>query len=197
MSNNPEQSAASEPEDTNAQPTAEESSEAEASIDISSSPDDPGSLEDQVRVMHASLQDAEQRVLRAQAELENFRKRSRREMEDERRYAAAPLVTDLLSVLDNLNRALSSAGEGASGGLVDGVKLVVTLFESVLQKHHCERIPAVGAAFDPNLHEAIGQQPSEEHPAGTVMLETQVGYRLHDRVIRPTQVFVSTGPPTS
>ena len=79
--------------------------------------------------------------------------------------------------------------------LLEGVQMVAAQLEAILQQHGCVRIEAVGAAFDPNQHEAIAQEPSSEHPAGTVTRATQVGYKLHDRVIRPAQVFVSTGAP--
>lgn len=146
--------------------------------------------------LQAELKEANERVLRAQAELENYRKRARREMEDERKYAALPLVKDLLPVLDNLQRAIDAAGQSAgSGGLLEGVRLVATQLGGLLEKHACKRIPAVGTTFDPHLHEALAQEASSEHPAGSVSRELQAGYQLHERVVRPAQVFVSTGPP--
>jgi len=74
------------------------------------------------------------------------------------------------------------------------VKLVATQLEKVLEQHHCVRIETVGTPFDPNQHQAIAQEPSNEYPAGTVTRAAQVGYKLYDRVIRPAQVFVSTEP---
>jgi molecular chaperone GrpE len=151
--------------------------------------------EEKIGRLETDLREANERVLRAQAELENFRKRSQRELADERRYAVVPLVRDLLPVVDNLERAIEAA-KGAEGGqvLLDGVKLVATQLDSVLKQHQCVRIEAVGEPFDPNQHEAIAQEPSNEHPAGTVTRAVQSGYKLYDRVIRPAQVFVSTGP---
>ena len=72
--------------------------------------------------------------------------------------------------------------------------MVLTQLETILKSHQCVRIETIGAPFDPNVHEAIGQEPSSEHPAGTVTRAFQGGYKLHDRTIRPAQVFVSTGP---
>lgn len=144
--------------------------------------------------LQGDLEAARLDVLRAQAELENFRKRMRREQEQELRYAALPLMSDLLPVVDNLERALAAAGQNeAAGGLVDGVRMVAEQLLGVLERHDCRRIAAVGAAFDPHLHQAIAQQPSDEHPAGVVVIEAQAGYQLHDRVVRPAQVIVSLG----
>lgn len=140
--------------------------------------------------------DAEERVLRAQAELENFRKRSRRELEEQRKYANLPLIRDLLVVLDNLSLAVSAAGDNQhAAGLLEGVKMVAEQFNNVLRQHSCQPIQSVGANFDPNLHEAVGQEPSEQFAAGVVSRELRVGYQLHDRVVRPSQVFISSGPP--
>jgi molecular chaperone GrpE len=146
--------------------------------------------------LEAQLKEASERALRAQAELENFRKRAQRELADERRYALVNPIRDLLPVVDNLERAIDAAQKTTEGaGLLEGVKLVAGQLESVLKQQGCELIATVGTTFDPNLHQAIGQEPSTEHPAGTVTRAFQGGYKLHDRVIRPAQVFVSTGAP--
>ena len=183
-------------------------------IEPSSSPEHTGAATDEVLAaaaddlriaeLEAHLKDATNKALRVQAELENYRKRAQRELADEQRYAVVPLVRDLLPVFDNLQRAIDAtptrrASEGAPpanvelSSLLEGVQMVATQLEAILQQHGCVRIETVGAAFDPNQHEAIAQEPSSEHPAGTVTRATQVGYKLHDRVIRPAQVFVSTG----
>ncbi|MBM4004382.1 MAG: nucleotide exchange factor GrpE [Planctomycetes bacterium] len=148
-----------------------------------------------VRQLQQQVAEANDRALRAQAELENFRKRSRREMEDERRYAALVLVRDVLNVADNLQRAITVAEQSAhSDSLLAGVKMVAVQLNAYLEQHHCVAIPTVGTLFDPNLHEAIAQEPSREFPTGTVTREARSGYRLYDRVVRPAQVMVSTGP---
>ncbi len=139
------------------------------------------------------LAEANDRVLRTQAELENYRRRARREMEDQARYAAMPLLRDLMPVLDNMQRAIEAAEKAEeTGTLLDGFKMVKQQLETILQQHQCTVIDAHGKPFDPNLHEAISQQPSDEHPPGTVMLVAQTGYQLRDRVVRPSQVIVST-----
>lgn len=150
----------------------------------------------EVETLRQELEAAKDRALRSQAELENYRKRMRREMEDERRYAQLPLLRELLPVMDNIGRALQAAGNTPDGtGLLEGVKLVAQQLDAVLTRHHCTRIDALHQPFDPHLHAAILQQPSAEHPAGTVLNVAQEGYQLHDRVVRPAQVIVSTAPP--
>lgn len=147
--------------------------------------------------LEADLKEANERCLRVQAELENYRKRSRRELEDERKYAALPLMRDMLSVLDNLQRAIEAAEKTqTSAALLDGVKMVAQQMLTFLDQHACQPIPAAGALFDPHLHEAIGQMPSAEVAAGYVAFVARIGYRLHDRVVRPAQVMVSTGAPS-
>lgn len=136
---------------------------------------------------------AKDRALRAQAELENYRRRMRKEMEDERRYAQLPLLSDLLPVLDNVQRAIQAAEKSTEGaGLMAGFKMVAQQLEGVLARHHCQRIDALHKAFDPHLHAAILQQPTNEFPPNTIVQVAQEGYQLHDRVLRPAQVIVST-----
>ena len=131
--------------------------------------------------------------MRCQAELDNYRKRAAREMEDHVRYANIGLIRDLLPVLDNIQRAIEAAEKSTDGsGLLDGVKLVAQQLHGMLEQHHCVKIEALHAPFDPHLHHAILQQPAHEHPANTVIMVTQDGYQLHDRVVRPSQVIVST-----
>ena len=132
--------------------------------------------------------------MRAQADLDNYRKRSQKEAEENRLYRSLPVVRDLLPVLDNLQRAVAAAANGGEAAeLVEGVKLVQKQFEDVLAAHSVQPIDAVGQPFDPNLHAAVQQVPSPDHPPMTVLQELQRGYRLHDRVVRPSQVIVSSG----
>ncbi len=157
----------------------------------------PVALEAELARVRAELDEAKDRLLRCQAELENYRRRSARELEQERRYAAMPLLRDLLPVWDNVHRAIE-AGEqsGRDPALLEGFKMVAEQLEDVLRRHECLKIEALWQPFDPNLHEAITQQPSEEHPPGTVVGETQTGFRLHDRIVRPSQVLVSAPMPS-
>ena len=158
---------------------------------------DEGSLDPQKLVdkLRNDLLLADERVLRSQADLENFRKRTRRDYEEQLRYANVPVLRDLLDVLDNLRRASAiAAGNEQAASLREGVDLVVRQFETVLAKYQCRAIPSVGEPFDPNFHEAISQMPSDQYGAGFIMLEATTGYQLGDRVVRPSQVIVSTGP---
>lgn len=156
------------------------------------SPEEPDAEEELARIQ-SELEQTRDRVLRLQAELENVHKRNAREMETRQQYASLPVIRDLLPVLDNIERAIEAANQTGEGtNLLDGVKLVQQQLLAVLQRHHCTAIEALHRHFDPHLHEAISQQPSDEFPPGTVVAVAQVGYRMHDRVVRPSQVIVST-----
>lgn len=153
--------------------------------------------EEMERLRDEALQ-AEKRVLQAQAEAENFRKRMRRDFEDQLRFAALPLVEDILLVRDNLLRALEATESSAdSAGLKEGVAMVAKQLDDTFAKHSVQEISTEGEPFDPNLHEAISQMPSEDHASGAIMHVAQSGFKMHDRVIRPTQVVVSSGPANS
>ncbi|MCA9099856.1 MAG: nucleotide exchange factor GrpE [Pirellulales bacterium] len=165
--------------------------------DVSASSDANAEEGDDVEALRSELEQAKDRSLRLQAELENFRARTRREMEEERRFAALPLIRDLLPALDNVARAIDAAEkEGDTAGLLDGFKMVAEQLASILARHDCRRIDALHQPFDPHLHEAITQQPSQDHPPGTVLLVAQEGYELAGRVVRPAQVIVSVAPPS-
>ncbi|MEX2317996.1 MAG: nucleotide exchange factor GrpE, partial [Pirellulales bacterium] len=143
----------------------------------------------------ADLAAANDRLLRLQAEMQNLRNRTAREIADERRYAALPVLRDLLPVVDNIERAIEAAEKaGEAENLLEGFRLVRQQLSTILRRHDCQPIEALGQPFDPNFHQAILQQPAPDVPAGRVMMVTQPGYRLHDRVVRPAQVIVSSGP---
>jgi len=142
--------------------------------------------------LRSELAAAKDRELRAHAELDNYRKRAARELDERLRYANLSLLRDLLPVLDNVDRAIEAADKNAdANALLEGFKMVSQQLGDVLKRHHCTRIEALHTPFDPNVHHAVMQQPSEEHPANTVLMVTQNGYQLHDRVVRPSQVIVS------
>jgi molecular chaperone GrpE len=140
---------------------------------------------------------AKDQLLRLQAEMQNLRNRTSREIADERRYAALPILRDLLPVIDNINRAIEAAEKaGEAENLLAGFRLVKQQLESILTRYEAEAITGEGEPFDPHFQEAILQQPSADVPSGHVTMVTLPGYRLHDRVVRPAQVIVSSGPPT-
>jgi molecular chaperone GrpE len=132
---------------------------------------------------------------RTRADFENYQKRMQRDLATERRFAQAPLAADLLAALDNLERATAAAqAAGETGPLVQGVALVHSQILDILRRHGVQRIDALGKPFDPNQHQAVLQQPSDEHPPMTVVQVLEPGYMIHDRVLRPARVAVSTAP---
>lgn len=155
----------------------------------------PETRDEEMERLRAAADSADKRVLMAQAEAENFRKRMRRDYEDQFKFAALPLVNDILQVRDNLMRALeASESSGEAAALREGVAMVAKQFDDTLLKYGVCEIPAAGELFDPNFHEAISQMPSDEHAAGTVSHVAVTGFQMHDRVVRPSQVVVSSGP---
>jgi len=156
---------------------------------------DAGSPEAIIAQLQEKLAEAEKEVLRVQADMENYRKRTRRDLQDQLKYANLPLVTEIVGAVDNLQRAIETANTNQSTeGLVEGVSMVATQLCELLDQNGCQKISALGEAFDPNVHEAIQMQPSDQYEANQVSQEIRTGYRLHERVVRPAQVFVSTGP---
>jgi molecular chaperone GrpE len=143
----------------------------------------------------AALKD---RLLRLAAEMENLRKRTEREKAEATLYAASNFARDLLSVADNLSRALQalpsderdSAGE-IEKNLIAGVEVTERELLNVFQRHGIRKIEAVGQKFDPNFHQAMFEVPTNEKPPGTVMQELQSGYAVGERCLRPSLVGVS------
>lgn len=172
--------------ETAAQPPASE----KATPQAAAGPAQPESVEQKLR---SELAAAKDRELRVHAELDNYRKRAARELDERLRYANLGVLRDLLPVIDNVDRAIEAAEKNAdAGALLEGFKMVSQQLSNVLKSHHCTRIEALHEPFDPNVHHAVMQQPSDEYPANTVLMVTQNGYQLHDRVVRPSQVIVST-----
>lgn len=131
--------------------------------------------------------------LRTAAEMDNFRKRVNRERDEERKYASFRLISDLLPALDNLQRAIDSAAAmEATQGLLQGVQMVLKQFEEILTRNGAQPIEAQGLPFDPNFHEALQQRPNDTVPPMTVIEVLERGVKMHDRVIRPSKVIVST-----
>ncbi len=148
-----------------------------------------------IESLQAQLADAEKRVLMAHADLDNFRRRTRRDQQESLKYASLPLMAQILEALDNFDRAIGAYEQDPNGeGLLDGVKMVAQQISDALTEKGCKKIESVGQPFDPNKHQAMQMQPSDEFDANVVMMDLRPGFELHDRVIRPSQVFVSTGP---
>lgn len=171
------------------------SGQARASTGGDPSGDQIEALKQQVERAQAERDAHHQKWLLALADLDNYRRRVRKESEEARRFAVLPLAEDLLPALDNLHRALEAARSASDvAQLVQGVQMVTRQFDDVLAKHQVTAIESVGRAFDPNLHQALQQLPSAEHPPMTVLAEYQRGYQMHDRVIRPSTVVVASAP---
>ena len=131
------------------------------------------------------------RYQRLAADFDNYKRRTRQELGDRTQYANEELLRKLLPILDNLHRALDHAPEGIDRNWFDGLRTVVRQFEDTLQAQGVSPIPAVGEKFDPSQHEAIAREETDEHEEGTIVEEMQPGYRLHERVLRPTLVKVA------
>jgi molecular chaperone GrpE len=136
------------------------------------------------------------RYLRAVADLENFRRRTLREKDELRQFAASGVLEDLLPVVDNLTLALGAATRSNADlkNLTGGVEMVLTQLKSALASHGLKEINPAGQAFDANLHESISAQPSPNVPEGNVATVVRPGFSLNGRLLRPASVVVSSGP---
>jgi molecular chaperone GrpE len=151
------------------------------------------SLQAKLEEAMADSQQHYDRLLRVSAEFDNFKKRSTREAEEFRKFANEAILKDLLHVVDNLERAISSANETgeANACVVEGVQMTCGEILKVFSKFGVTPVESVGKPFDPAFHQAIMQEESSEHPENTVVSEMQKGYLLHDRLLRPAMVVVS------
>jgi molecular chaperone GrpE len=133
------------------------------------------------------------RLLRVSAEFENYKKRSAREMEDFRKYANQSLLKEMLSVVDNLELAITSSQDGktADKTLIEGLNLTLNEILRVFEKFHVTPIEAKGKPFDPAYHEAVMREETDDYPENTVISEFQKGYLIHDRLLRPAMVVVA------
>lgn len=131
---------------------------------------------------------------RTRAEFLNYQKRSKTQADTDRVYAVGSLAGDLLDAIDNLDRAGEALRATAPAGISEGLEMVHKQILAILAKHGVEPIEALGKPFDPNEHDALVQQPDAFHPEGTVVAELSKGYRIRDRVLRPSKVAVSVKP---
>lgn len=141
-----------------------------------------------------ALAEANSRYLRLAADFENFKRRTRQEQMDTIQHASSELLGRLLPALDDLRNALEHKPAGVDPTWAKGIELGVRKLEEAMSAHGLEPIQSVGTAFDPKLHEAIGHEESSEHPDDTVVSELRRGYRIRDRVVRPSLVKVSRRP---
>ena len=144
------------------------------------------------------LEEAKDRGLRALAELENYRARTKRLHDEERKYASADLARAILPIWDNLNLALGIEDAEINGpAVLAGVKMVVEEFLKVLQNNGIQKIDALHKPFDPIFHQSVSVEPSDEYPENTVIREVKAGFKLYDRVIRAAQVVLAARPVAS
>ena len=160
---------------------------------------DPSAVIEALNAENAQLKD---RVLRTLAEMENLRRRTEREVADAKTYGVTAFARDMLSVVDNLARALEHLPAEARAladpqirSVIEGVELTARDLEAVLGRHGVKRLDPKGQKFDPNFHQAIFEAPDETLPAGTVSQVVQSGWTIGDRVLRPAMVGVSKGGP--
>ena len=142
--------------------------------------------------LQAKVKEAEQKYIYLYAEFENFKKRSLKERQDIVKFGWENVASELLGVLDNLDRALQFAKPETDPNLMSGLKMVSQQFASTLEKQGVQAILTENQMFNPDLHEGVGQLPSEK-PAGTIVQEVQKGYTLHGRLLRASRVLVSSG----
>ncbi len=145
-----------------------------------------------------------EQLLRTAADFDNFRKRTRKDLEDAERRGKEDVIREVLPVLDNLERALGAtamlpadAGAAEVKGIIDGVKMVLKLFEDQAGRMGLSKVKTVGERFDPGVHDAIQQVETDDHPPGTVMQEIVAGYRLGEKLVRPAMVVVARKPAAS
>jgi molecular chaperone GrpE len=185
----PDEAAEPSAQDSPEEDTVEES--AAAAEDDETAPE--LSAED---VLRAERDQFEGKWLRVVAELDNYRKRARREVVETRRFAQADLLRSLLEVQDNFERALQSAADGedteTNDGFREGVELIFQKFRGLLKDKGVEPMEAMGAEFDPNFHEAVGQLEREGVAPGQVIEVVQQGFHFGDMVLRPARVIISS-----
>ena len=183
------------------QPEPDADADAEAA-DAAEGDVDDGSeveLEDETEALRAEVAELRGELLRALAETENVRRRAQREREDVGKYAISNFARDLVSVVDNLRRALDSVPEAARAdetlaGTLAGVEMTEREFLAVLERHGIRRIEPKGEKFDHNLHQAMFEVETAETPAGTVVEVMQPGYAIADRLLRPAMVGIAKAP---
>jgi len=177
------------------EPSRPKSSEAGEEIKPKAGKEEKTDWEALFKEKEKEAQENYDRYLRLSAEMENYKKRVEKEKSETYKFANENILKDLLPVLDNLERALEHGREtGNLKALLDGIEVTHKSFWTVLEKYGITRIEAMGEAFAPNHHEAVMVQEDAQRPAGQVISQLQIGYRLHNRLVRPAMVVVSKKP---
>jgi molecular chaperone GrpE len=156
----------------------------------------PQTPEEKLEQAQAEAAEAHDRFLRASAELENYKKRTQKEMAEFKRFANASLVKEILGVVDNLERAVeSSNGTNDKEQLAQGLDLTLKELLKIFKTFHVTPVESLGEKFDPRYHQAMMQEETTDHPGNVVIKELQKGYMIHDRLLRPAMVVVSKAAP--
>ncbi|KPQ07013.1 MAG: molecular chaperone GrpE [Rhodobacteraceae bacterium HLUCCA12] len=187
-----------QPQDIQNTDPSDPQTEAPETPESPESADPVQALEQAQAAFEAERAEMRDRLMRALADLENTRKRAEKDRREAAMYGGAKLARDLLPVYDNLNRALSVINDDVRGqaqGLVEGVELTLRELLNVMGRHGIERVsPQVGDPFDPHLHEAMFEAPVPDTSAGQIIQVMADGFRLHEQLLRPAQVGVSSTP---
>jgi molecular chaperone GrpE len=164
----------------------------ETSAEPGSGEDTPESVPTDLEIAQAEAARLKDMLVRTAADFDNYRKRTRREVDDARRAGREDLLKELLPVFDNLERAIQSAQKATEVKAVsEGLSMIVKQFEGTLGRAGITRVPTVGTMFDPALHEAIQQLETDEHPPGTIVAEVQPGYVTGEKLVRAAMVVVA------
>ncbi|MBW2740204.1 MAG: nucleotide exchange factor GrpE, partial [Deltaproteobacteria bacterium] len=150
-------------------------------------------METKIKSLEEEAKETYDRFLRVSAEFENYKKRSAREMSEFKKFANESLIKELLLVVDNMERAISSSkDEGISNNsLVEGVNMTLKELLKIFEKFGVKQVESLGKPFDPNFHQAVMQEETDEHPHNTVINELQKGYIINERLLRASTVVVS------
>jgi molecular chaperone GrpE len=177
---------------TSTSETKQEESLSDADLFQPDETTDSASADSQEKSAQEELQIYQDKYIRLAAEFENYKRRAQRDQSDAIRYANESLLKNLLSTLDNLERAIQCGKDaGASGSLLEGVELTHKQFLETIEKLGVRQVSSAGSLFDPNMHQAVAQVESETVAPNTVVEEFQKGYFLHDRILRPAMVTVA------
>ncbi|WP_373688747.1 nucleotide exchange factor GrpE [Brevibacillus daliensis] len=175
--------------------TDQESAEQPEEMDQATEPEiwQPQDLEKEVERLQALVQEQENRILRTLADMDNMRRRVRKENEDLQKYASQQVVESLLPAVDNFERALAVDPTSASAeSILQGVQMVYRQVMQVFEQEGLQPIEATGKPFDPQFHQAVMQVSEPDHESGVIVEELQKGYQFKDRVIRPSMVKVNS-----
>ena len=174
-------------------PLADKKEEETAAATDAAASAQPDDLKKRVEELEAQMKDKEGKYLYLYADFENFKKRQFKERSDLIKFGWENVARDLVEIADNLDRVVEHAPVGTDKNFMDGLKMVQSHFHSSLEKSGVQTVESLHKPFDPNLHEAMGEEPAD-HPVGTIVREQVPGYMLHGRLLRPARVILASAP---